>query len=66
MALSNLLVELLQETDVSDRKKQEDMNLYKGLVYLERIASEENCSTKEEKVDLDKLLSRNPLKRCTV
>ena len=49
-----LEVELLQE---SDRKKQEDMNLYKGLVYLERIASEENCSTKEEKVDLDKLLS---------
>ena len=25
-----LVVELLQETDVSDRKKQEDMNLYKG------------------------------------
>ena len=49
------VVALLQETDVSDRKKQEDMNLYKGLVYLERIASEENCSTKEEKVDLDKL-----------
>ena len=47
-------MELLQE---SDKKKQEDMNLYKGLVYLERIASEENCSTKEEKVDLDKLLS---------
>ena len=51
-----LVVESLQETDVSDRKKQETMNLYKGLVYLEKLISEENCSTKEEKADLDKLL----------
>ena len=51
-----LVLESLQETDVSDRKKQETINLYKGLVYLEKLISEENCSTKEEEEDLDKLL----------
>ena len=44
-----MVVESLQETDVSDRKKQETMNLYKGLVYLEKRIFEENCSTKERK-----------------
>ena len=51
-----MVVESLQETDVSDRKKQETMNLYKGLVYLEKRIFEENCSTKEEEADLNKLL----------
>ena len=51
-----LVVESLQETDVSDKKKQETMNLYNGLVYLEKLISKENCSTKEEEADLDKLL----------
>ena len=51
-----MVVESLQETDVSDRKKQETMNLYKGLVYLENRILKENCSTKEEEADLNKLL----------
>ena len=56
-----MVEESLQETDVSDRKKQETMNLYKGLVYLEKLISKENCSTKEEEADLDKLLD---IKEC--
>ena len=56
-----MVEESLQETDVSDRKKQETMNLYKGLVYLEKLISKENCSTKEEEADLNKLLD---IKEC--
>ena len=51
-----MVLESLVDKDVSDEKKQETMNLYNGLVYLEKLISNENCSTKEEEKDLDKLL----------
>ena len=54
--IEEMIEKSLQVTDVSDKKKQETVNLYKGLVYLEKLISKENCSTKEEDADLDKLL----------
>ena len=53
---NNRIVELLRDKDVSDKKIQETVNLYKAFVYLEKLTFREDCSTEEEMQDLDKLL----------
>ena len=51
-----MLLECLEDKQVSDIKKQETVNLYSGLVYLEQLIVKEDCSTNEEKADLDKMI----------
>ena len=53
---NNRMVESLRDKDVSDKKIQETVNLYKAFVYLEKLTFREDCSTEEEIQDLDKLL----------